>query len=99
LEARPLGFLGAAAFQWVNPKAWVMAVSGLTAYAVSPSYLVTVAAVAGAYGVVGLPCAGFWVGFGASMRRFLENPRVLSAFNLAMALLLVASIIPTFLEG
>ncbi len=97
--AKPLSFLGAAAFQWVNPKAWVMAVSGLTAYAVSSSYLATVLIVAGAYAFVGLPCVAVWVAFGASMRRFLNNPLFLRRFNIAMALLLAASVAPVLLEG
>ena len=51
----PLGFLGAAAFQWINPKAWVMAVSALTAYAVVDDYKLNVALVALSYLAVGLP--------------------------------------------
>src|SRR6185437_13591331 len=68
---RPLGALGAAAFQWINPKGWVMAVSALTTYAVSASYATSVAVVALTCLVVCAPCSGVWVLFGAAMRRFL----------------------------
>ena len=95
---RPLGALGAAAFQWINPKGWVMAVSALTTYAVSTSYATTVAVVALTCLVVSVPCSGVWVLFGAGMRRFLADPRRARPFNWTMAALLVASIAPTFWE-
>lgn len=94
----PLGFFGAAAFQWINPKAWVMAVSALTAYAVVDDYRLNVALVALAYLAVGLPGSGSWALLGASMRRALSDPRVAKLFNLAMALLLLVSIIPVLAE-
>lgn len=96
---RPLGFFGAAGFQWVNPKAWVLAIGALTAYPVSDSYAQTVLVVTAVDAVVGLPGSGFWALFGASMRRFLGNPRILRAFNVAMALLLAASVVPVLMEG
>ena len=95
---RPLGALGAAAFQWINPKGWVMAVSALTTYAVSASYATSVAVVALTCLVVSLPCSGVWVLFGAAMRRFLADPRRARPFNWTMAALLVASIAPIFWE-
>jgi threonine/homoserine/homoserine lactone efflux protein len=95
---RPLGALGAAAFQWINPKGWVMAVSALTAYAVSASYATRVAVVALTCLFVSLPCSGVWVLFGAAMRRFLAEPRRARPFNWTMAALLVASIAPILWE-
>ncbi len=92
-RARPLGFLGAAAFQWVNPKAWVIAISALSTYAISPNYLVSVAAVSLSYLVVCLPGAGVWVLFGSAMRKALRDPLRVRLFNLAMAALLAASIV------
>ncbi len=94
---RPLGFLGAAAFQWINPKGWVIAVSALTAYAASEDYATSVAVVALVY-LACLPCSALWVVFGAAMRRFLANDRHARAFNWTMAALLVASILPTLRE-
>ena len=98
-SGNPLGFLGAAAFQWINPKAWVIAVSALTAYAVSEDYTRSVVVVALVFGLVTMPCIDAWVLFGTAMRRVLSNPRFVRPFNIAMALLLVASIIPVLTEG
>lgn len=95
----PLGFLGAAAFQWVNPKAWVMAVSALTAYAVVDDYTSNVFIIALAYLVVGLPGSGSWALLGSGMRRALADPTVARLFNLAMAVLLLASVVPVLAEG
>jgi threonine/homoserine/homoserine lactone efflux protein len=95
---RPLGFIGAAAFQWINPKGWVMAVSALTTYAVSPDYATAVFVVALTCLIVGVPCTGVWVLFGAAMRRFLADPRRARPFNWTMGALLVASIAPVLWE-
>jgi threonine/homoserine/homoserine lactone efflux protein len=97
-RGRPLGFLGAAAFQWINPKAWVIAISALTAYAVSADYTISVLAVALTYLAVGIPSSGAWVLFGAAMRKALSDPRRARPFNWTRAALLVASIAPIFWE-
>jgi threonine/homoserine/homoserine lactone efflux protein len=94
----PLSFLSAAAFQWINPKAWVIAVSALSAYAVSENYTRSVAIVALVIGLVTLPCVALWVLFGAAMRRVLNNPRLVRPFNVAMAALLAASVVPVIFE-
>ena len=94
----PLGFFGAAAFQWINPKGWVMALSALTAYAVVDDYARNVLFVALTYFVVAFPSSGVWAALGASMRRALANPRIARPFNLTMAALLAASIVPVFME-
>ena len=94
----PLGFLGAAAFQWVNPKCWVMALSALTAYAVVDDYARNVAIIALAYLLIGLPSSGAWALLGSSMRRALADPRVARPFNWTMAALLAASIVTVFVE-
>lgn len=97
-KGRPLGALAAAAFQWINPKGWVMAVSALTTYAVSPNYATRVMVVAVTFLVIGFPCSGVWVLFGAAMRRFLADPRRARPFNWTMGALLIASIAPVFWE-
>ena len=99
-SGNPLSFLGAAAFQWINPKAWVIAVSALTAYAaISEDYTRSVFVVALVFGLVTVPCIAAWVLFGTAMRRVLSNPRFVRPFNIAMALLLVASIVPVLTES
>lgn len=90
---RPLTFLQAAAFQWVNPKAWTMAITAFTVYAPDRS-LPTTLIVGATFGVIALPCTGTWTGLGQQLRRVLTSPRRLRAFNWTMAALLVASLWP-----
>ncbi|MBP1804629.1 LysE family translocator [Rubellimicrobium aerolatum] len=89
----PMTFWQAAAFQWVNPKAWMMCVSALTLYAADRS-LGTVLLVAAIFGAINLPCISAWTVLGQGMRRLLTSPARLRAFNVAMALLLVATLWP-----
>ena len=84
-EGRPLSFLQSAAFQWVNPKAWSMALSAITLYATGRN-LESVLWVSAVYVAVSLICQ--------ELRRFLKNPERLRIFNLVMAGLLVATLIP-----
>lgn len=90
---RPLTFVQAALFQWVNPKAWAMALGSVAAYAPDRS-LAAVLIVAVVFGTVNLPSVGVWAAAGTALRRALANPRTLRAFNITMALLLVASLWP-----
>lgn len=95
---RPLSFVGAAAFQWVNPKAWVMVLAALTAYAPREGYFYNVLIVAVLFGLICIPSAGLWTGFGTTLRRFLKSPGRIRAFNVTMALLLVLSLYPIMVE-
>ena len=96
---RPIGFLAAAGFQWVNPKAWVMALSALSAYGgVVDGYARSVLVIAVLLGLIAIPCASAWALFGASLSRLLRDPRVTGLFNWTMAALLIASIAPILLE-
>jgi threonine/homoserine/homoserine lactone efflux protein len=98
--AKPMGFWAAAAFQWVNPKAWFMAISAITTYASTAenaamgSKLSQVLLVVLIFGAINLPLVACWGWFGSAMRQFLQDPRKLKAFNLTMAILLVASLYP-----
>ncbi|MET0350617.1 MAG: LysE family translocator [Rhizobacter sp.] len=92
--ARPMTFLGAAAFQWINPKGWVMAVSAVTTYLPAAFGLADAAALAAVFGLVGGPCVALWAVFGVGMRRVLQNPRSVRIFNLVTAGLLVLSLYP-----
>jgi len=96
--ARPQTFLQAAAFQWVNPKAWAMALGAVTAYAPRDGYVTNILVVSVIFTAINLPCVASWTGFGVGLRRFLDRPAVLRAFNLGMALLLVLSLVPVALE-
>ena len=92
-KAQPMTFLQAAAFQWVNPKAWAMALGAVAAYVTAPSRM-AYAAVAGVFACVNLPSVAVWAGLGQAVRRWLEGPGRLRAFNWGMAGLLVLSLWP-----
>ncbi|WP_136442859.1 LysE family translocator [Pacificoceanicola onchidii] len=94
--ARPLSFVQAAAFQWVNPKAWSMALGAITLYATSRD-LGAILWVAGSFAVLGLASALTWTTLGTAVRRMLANPSRLRVFNWIMAGLLLASMIPVLL--
>ncbi|KPP84304.1 MAG: putative threonine efflux protein [Rhodobacteraceae bacterium HLUCCO07] len=96
--AHPLSFLQAALFQWVNPKAWTMALTAVTLYAPDRS-MAAIALVALIFGAVNLPSVSTWTILGQQMRRILTNPARLRAFNRAMALLLVATLYPVLLPA
>ena len=89
----PMTFLQAAAFQWVNPKAWAMATNAVTLYIPDRS-LWAVALVALIFGAINLPSVSLWTLTGQQLRRVLTNPRRLTIFNWTMAGLLVLSLAP-----
>ena len=89
----PMTFLQAAAFQWVNPKAWAMALTAVTVHAPDRS-LWAVALVAVIFGAINLPSVSLWTLIGQQMRRVLTNTRRLMIFNWTMAGLLVLSLAP-----
>lgn len=91
---QPMTFLEAAAFQWLNPKAWAMALGAATTYTPEGSGSLTVLILAGTFMLVGAPCSAAWAGFGQGLRRFLDRPAILRTFNVSMAVLLVASLYP-----
>jgi threonine/homoserine/homoserine lactone efflux protein len=93
-NARPMRFWAAAAFQWVNPKAWVMAVSATATYGDPNRPIWSVLIVTFAFLILALPCQGGWAGFGAYLREWLSDPKRLKSFNITMAVLLVLSLWP-----
>lgn len=98
----PLTFFQAAAFQWVNPKAWLLATGAIAAFSVPGQLSKSVGLIVVAYVVSGSLCMGFWLLVGASMQGMLNNEQRLRYFNMAMAGLLVLSVIPMLvasLEG
>ena len=98
-EGKPFTFLQAAGFQWVNPKAWALAVGATVTYTVSDStYAVQVAIIAAIFLLFGAPCIMLWLWFGSALKNVLQHPRSVRIFNIAMALLLMASLIPVFSE-
>ena len=92
-EGKPFSFVQAVLFQWVNPKAWTMALTAVSAYSPSQS-IAAMAFVAGIFGAINLPCIGVWTGLGVQLQRVLASPGRLRAFNTGMALLLLLSLYP-----
>lgn len=94
VQARPMRFTAAAAFQWLNPKAWVMALASITTYLPVEHSVPQLLALVGVMGVINMPSTGSWALFGSSMRRYLQRPGFLRVFNTLAALALVASLYP-----
>lgn len=97
--SKPFTFLQAAAFQYVNPKAWVMVISANASFTLlGDGYWLSVALIVIAYMVVGFPSISMWAGFGQYIRRFLDNPRILKIFNGVMAALTAACVVFIWLD-
>lgn len=90
-QSRPFTFLQAAAFQWVNPKAWAMALGALSAYAAGAGGAMVVALV---FALVNLPTVSVWAAMGQGLRSLLATPARLRVFNVSMAALLIVSMLP-----
>ncbi len=97
-SGRPFSFVQAALFQWVNPKAWAMAITATTAYTDSANYFFSLILLAVVFGIINFPSVGIWTLFGVGLRKFMQDPVKVRVFNVVMALLLVASMIPAMLE-
>ena len=94
VKARPMTFIEASAFQWINPKAWVMAVTAMAVYTNPDAPFLSVLLISGAFALVNLPSVSSWAGFGMALRGFLADPVRLKWFNIAMGLLLAATLWP-----
>ena len=95
LKRPPLGFFGAALFQWVNPKAWMIALGAASEFVIPGRPLALEAGrIAGVFAIVAIPCILPWAMLGSGTARILNAPHRLRAFNVSMALLLVASVVP-----
>jgi threonine/homoserine/homoserine lactone efflux protein len=93
-SVKPMSFFVAAAFQWVNPKAWVMAVTAMATYTNPDLYLASVLIVGLAFAAVNIPSVSTWAGFGSALSEWLSDPVRLKWFNVTMAVLLVLSLWP-----
>lgn len=93
--AKPMTFLQAAMFQWVNPKAWTMALTAVSVYSPT-SNLIAIVVVALVFGSINFPCIGVWAIAGDKLQSTLNQPKYLIRFNRFMALLLVLSLLVAF---
>ncbi len=95
----PMTFWGAAMFQWVNAKGWVMVIGTITAYAAIAAYPWNIAIQVALSLMLGAVSCTAWALFGTSLRPVLTSPRAVRAFNIVMALLLLASLYPVFRDA
>ncbi len=91
----PVGFVGGAVFQWVNPKAWLVTASaaGTFLHAEAGRPLAQAAALAGLFVIAALPACFVWLAFGAGVQRVLRSPGRLRVFNVTMGVLLALSVL------
>jgi threonine/homoserine/homoserine lactone efflux protein len=99
-RSRPLTFLQAALFQWVNPKAWVIAAGAVVTYTTARGggFMLQALAVALIFLAITFPAVALWTAIGAGASRVLRSARALRAFNVCMAVLLVVSLVPMLRE-
>ncbi|MGJ5042945.1 MULTISPECIES: LysE family translocator [unclassified Bradyrhizobium] len=95
----PMSFWGAALFQWVNAKGWVMVISTITAYAAIASFPANVALQVAISFVMAVASTITWTLFGTALRPLLSSERAVRAFNILMAVLLLASLYPVFMDA
>jgi threonine/homoserine/homoserine lactone efflux protein len=95
----PMTFWGAALFQWINAKGWVMVIGTVTAYAAIGRFPWNIAIQTGISLVLGASSAVAWALFGSALRPVLTSPRAVRAFNVLMAALLLASLYPVFVDA
>jgi threonine/homoserine/homoserine lactone efflux protein len=94
--SRPLTFIQAAAFQWVNPKAWALVFSGVALFTTpAGSKVFEIGLIAILFGLICLPNGVVWALFGSAISQLLADDLWRRRFNIAMAVLLVVSVIPT----
>jgi threonine/homoserine/homoserine lactone efflux protein len=96
---RPMTFWGAAMFQWVNAKGWVMVIGTITAYAAISPYPWNIAIQVALSLFLGALSCTAWALFGSALRPILTSPRAVRAFNIVMAVLLLASLYPVFMDA
>jgi threonine/homoserine/homoserine lactone efflux protein len=95
----PMTFWGAALFQWINAKGWVMVIGTITAYAAIAAFPWNIAIQVSLSLILGTLSCTAWTLFGTSLRPLLKSPRAVRAFNIVMALLLLASLYPVFMDA
>jgi threonine/homoserine/homoserine lactone efflux protein len=95
--SQPISFLGAAAFQWVNPKAWIMAIGYFSNYMPTDASLMFVVLTCMMFSAINFPSVGLWVWLGAKLELYLQSDSVRRIFNGTMAVLLIASMVPVLM--
>ncbi len=95
----PMTFWGAAMFQWINAKGWVMVIGTITAYAAIAAFPWNIAIQVVLSLILGTLSCTTWALFGSALRPLLTSPRAVRAFNIVMAILLLASLFPVLMDA
>jgi threonine/homoserine/homoserine lactone efflux protein len=95
----PMTFWGAAMFQWINVKGWVMVIGTITAYAEIASFPWNITIQVMLSLLLGAVSCSIWALFGSALRPVLTSPKAVRAFNVVMAALLLASLYPVFMDA
>ncbi|WGR69761.1 MULTISPECIES: LysE family translocator [unclassified Bradyrhizobium] len=95
----PMTFWGAAMFQWINAKGWVIVIGTITAYAAIAQFPLNIAIQTLISLLVGTASTVVWALFGTALRPVLTSERLVRAFNILMAVLLLASLYPVFMDA
>lgn len=95
----PMTFWGAAMFQWINAKGWVIVIGTITAYAAIAQFPLNIAIQTLISLLVGTASTVVWAFFGTALRPVLTSERLVRAFNILMAILLLASLYPVFMDA
>ncbi|MGL9621158.1 LysE family translocator [Bradyrhizobium sp. U531] len=95
----PMTFWGAAMFQWINAKGWVIVIGTITAYAAIAQFPLNIAIQTLVTLLIGTVSTVLWALFGSALRPVLTSERLVRAFNILMALLLLASLYPVFMDA
>lgn len=98
-KSKPFTFVQSAAFQWVNPKAWIMAITAISIFVTSQeNNFMQVLIIALIYMLSGLISTNTWTAGGVVLKRFIKSQSSIKIFNVIMAILLVASVLPIIIE-
>lgn len=97
-DDRPFTFLQAVMFQWINPKAWLMAISAISIYTIESSYYYSVFYISVIFFLVCIPCSGAWLFMGSNLKKYLTTDNHRRIFNFCMAAALIASVGMIFYE-
>lgn len=98
-DSKPITFFGSAAFQWINPKAWVAAITLVTTFTDPASYWLSLVVAGAANVAIAISAVSSWALFGTIVKKWLSDSRRLKIFNWSMAIILLVSVVPSVFKG
>ena len=98
-KSKPFTFIQAALFQWVNPKGWIMSLTSISIFVSSKEDSITqVLIISLIFLLSGMLSTNTWAIGGVALKKFIKDESHVRKFNIIMAILLVASVIPFIFE-